>query len=470
MTNVITDPLEQETLEDLRKENRELREIIVKLQEEIERLKELLNKNSSNSSFPSSLDRNKRKQDRQKVKSGKSRGGQEGQKRVKRAHFLYESVDEIIECKSQEYCICGCRTTDTKDYTVHQVIDLPEKIPTIVKEYRRKKSRCGKCGKRYVAPLPAGVPKGVCGLRLISFTSVLATRYRLSKLQVQSFLKAFFDIDLSVGTISHNEVLVAKAIESEYHTLLLKAQGAPVKHIDETGFKQSDKKGFAWVLASEEATVFKLDPSRGKKVAVKILDKICGIIISDRYVGYHWINPLMRQVCLAHILRDFKQISERSGASGKIGKILLHYLEDIFHHWHIWQKKPTTKLFGQLPEIIISRDKLHRALVIGSNCKNQTTSRTCYKILQLYESFWTFADVENVEPTNNFAERALRTLVIYRKLSFGVKSFRGARFIERIFSVLASINKKDHFNHIYHLVVDFFKYNQNSLRTLLAQC
>ena len=72
----------------------------------------------------------------------------------------------------------------------------------------------------------------------------------------------------------------------------------------------------------------------------------------------------------------------------------------------------------------------------GSTGKRQRHVRALAKsLLKLWPALWTFADVPDVEPTNNAAERGLRAAVIYRKLSLGSRSQGGERTIERLLSV-----------------------------------
>ena len=63
---------------------------------------------------------------------------------------------------------------------------------------------------------------------------------------------------------------------------------------------------------------------------------------------------------------------------------------------------------------------------------------------ELYEHrswLWTFLDQE-VEPTNNASERALRHAVIWRKLSFGTQSVGGSRFVETMLTVIETCRQQ----------------------------
>ena len=55
-------------------------------------------------------------------------------------------------------------------------------------------------------------------------------------------------------------------------------------------------------------------------------------------------------------------------------------------------------------------------------------------LLKLWPALWTFASHDHVHPTNNHAERGLRSAVIYRKLSLGSQSEAGEQRIARLLS------------------------------------
>jgi len=76
-------------------------------------------------------------------------------------------------------------------------------------------------------------------------------------------------------------------------------------------------------------------------------------------------------------------------------------------------------------------------------CGHPKTSGTCNKLLKVKAALWTFVDIEGIEPTNNFAERTLRPAVIWRKLSFGTRSARGNRFVERMLTATATCRQQD---------------------------
>jgi transposase len=463
----------QEIILNLQNQNKALQAENIELKAENEKLRELIKKDSSNSSLPPSRDLRKKTKKSPRKSSGKSRGGQLGHKGIKRKRFSAEEVDEVISCDIETLeCDCGCKLTEQEEHTVHQVVEIPSELPKKVTEYRRRKYRCSRCGKRVVGKLPVGTPRGICGANLLAFISLLATEYRFSKRNVSKFLKAYFGFSLSSGCISQNEIITSKSLEGEYRRLECDVKSYPIKHIDETGYRQENRNGYAWTVGNEREVIFKIVPSRGMKVAKSLLtEQPTGIVISDRYSSYAWIPVEQRQVCLAHLLRDFRQISEREGRPGEIGAVLLEETYLLFHNWHIWKQdlNPNKKTFNQDPVFTSIKATIYKHLELGAICGHETTERTCRKILDVFDAMWTFSEHYNVEPTNNFAEQNLRQLVIYRKISLGVQSIRGARFVQNIFSVFTSAQKQA--KHIPSLIAsflqDFISQNQFSLRTLL---
>jgi transposase len=81
----------------------------------------------------------------------------------------------------------------------------------------------------------------------------------------------------------------------------------------------------------------------------------------------------------------------------------------------------------------------------GAKCDHSKTAGTCRDILKREEALWTFVRLEDVEPTNNLAERQVRPGVLWRKNSFGTQSEAGSHFAERIMSVVATL-KQQHRN------------------------
>lgn len=178
-------------------------------------------------------------------------------------------------------------------------------------------------------------------------------------------------------------------------------------------------------------------------------------MVSDRYGAYNFLPPKHHQVCWAHLKRDIRKIAERYGIAGIVGRKLLYTYNKLFFNWKTappdaWElDKKYRKKMNYL------RRKFLRHLRDGAMCEHKKTAGTCKKILEQGHSLWLFLSNKEIPPTNNLAERQLRSLVIARKLSFGTQSARGSRFIERAFSV-ASTCRQQKINPL-QLIIHAFK-------------
>jgi transposase len=246
-----------------------------------------------------------------------------------------------------------------------------------------------------------------------------------------------------LGSVSNIEHTVSQSLQEIHQEIKEHVQASKTIHLDETGHKECNKNGWAWIMSTLEATYFKLAPSRGRKIAKELIgDFREHIYVTDRYSAYDFLPDKNRQVCWAHLKRDFQKISERPGAPGRIGKKLLKTYERLFKFWKTEYDSNMLTFKKPRKRLRYFKAKLLRNIREGIRCEHKTTSRTCTNIWESVASLWNFFDVPNVPPTNNHAERQLRPLVISKKLTFGTQSERGSRFIERIFSVVATCKQQ----------------------------
>lgn len=418
----------------------ELKAENTQLKEENARLKEQLNTNSKNSSLPPSRDVKKKKQT--KPKSGRKPGGQLGHKGHQRALVSIEKVSSVIVCPPQSHCGCGSELKIASKYERHQVFELPKPTYEVI-EYQIQTGCCNSCRRRYQGQLPEGVSRKGFGPRAQAMVSLLTSKYRLSKRLVSAWFSDVYQMPVCLGSASNIEHTVSQSLEQAHEAIKAQIQVSKVIHLDETGHKECYKNGWAWVMSTQDATYFKLERSRGRKVAKGLIGDFRNhIYVTDRYSAYNYLPDKNRQVCWAHLKRDFQKISERPGVPGKIGKKLLKAYDRLFKFWKT-EYDPNMLSFKKAKKRLrYFKAKLLRYVREGTRCAHKPTARTCSNIWESVDSLWNFFDIPNVPPTNNHAERQLRPLVISKKLTFGTQSERGSRFIERIFSIVATCKQQ----------------------------
>ena len=421
-----------------------LKQEIITLKQQNAELNERLNTNSNNSSKPPSTDnKQKKKKKNNHRSSGRKPGGQPGHKGVSRKLVPTEQVDTVITCPPPDKCNdCNIPLSPLNEIIRHQVYEVP--LPRYeITEYQLLQGYCSCCQKTYRGETPAEVGNRGFGVRVHGTIALLTSKFKLSKRQALELLKDFFQMPICVGSVSNIEHRVSQSLESLHGQIKNKIDESKIVHIDETGFKQNNRSGWAWMMANELFSFMQLDCSRGKKVAKKLIGNVINrIFISDRYPVYDFLPELCHQVCWAHLKRDFQKISERSGIAGVVGRRLLHSYGKIFAFWksHLQQDnddKRTRKKRRRL------KNRMLRDLEFGASCSHLTTARTCRNMLEMGKSLWLFLENRDVPATNNLAERQIRPLVIAKKLSFGVKSDRGARYIERIYSLVLTCRQQN---------------------------
>jgi transposase len=266
---------------------------VEKLEQENKTLKERLNNNSSNSSQPPSTDKKKKKKGNGSKNKG---GGQLGHKGHSRKLLDSNEVDDIVMCRLPSYCECGGRINLKEDHHRHQVYELP-KISLQVTEYHLEKGRCSCCEVNHIAVLPEGITWGITGPNLTSFMSQMVSKYKLSRRELQEFLKEQYSFTLSLGSVFNKQKLVNKALEKPISELLNQIKESPCVNMDETGHRRDGKSEWLWGIMSPKAAFFSIEKSRGKKIIHRLMEGYEHIVTSDRYAGYNYFDSSKRQLC-----------------------------------------------------------------------------------------------------------------------------------------------------------------------------
>src|SRR5450755_2007675 len=306
-------------------------DLVLSLMARVEELERQIGRNSRNSSLPPSRDSpDARKERRKKKESDRSQGGQPGH--PGRHRPMVADPDRVDTYWPTQCDGCGAAIGEADrvadgDPVSHQVSDI--KVVVEVCEHRRMRTRCG-CGRCTLAPLPAGVPEGAFGASIAAAASTL-TAARVSRCETSRLLEDLCGIQISVASV---EVLVKQtstALEDPYVRILRHLDDARVRCADETSWRQAGDPRWLSVAAAVDAALFQIAARRDRAAARALLgDDPGGVIVSDRYAVYLYIDAAKRQLCLAHVRRDFIALGERAGAPGRLGRKLQKCLDDTF--------------------------------------------------------------------------------------------------------------------------------------------
>lgn len=414
------------------------------METELAALRERVNKNSRNSSRPPSSDGPAGSaKTGQQTPSKRKRGGQKGHPGTTRKLVPIEAVKESFDLVPDICACCGLELTgiDPEPYR-HQVTEIPPVVAQ-VNEYRLHTLTCQQCGVETRAELPAGVPQGGFGPRMQAMVSLSSGHYHLSKRKTRELMADFFQADISFSSVptleQRTSELLAEPVTEAHEYVKQQA----VVHMDETGWKQAAQRAWLWVAATQWVSVFLVRLQRSGQVAREILgDSFQGITNSDRWSAYNWLKTALRQLCWAHLLRDFQAFVERGGKSQQLGEAILTQAELMFQWWH--KVHDGTMTHADFQEQMQSvQQRVGECLRQGVTCGHEKTAGICRDILKREDALWTFVRVEGVEPTNNLAERQIRPGVLWRNSSFGTQSEAGSRFVERIMTTVATLRQQN---------------------------
>ena len=293
---------------------------VAELKQQVQDLKARLDQNSTNSSKPPSTDPIGVKRKPPTPPSKKCRGGQKGHPRRMRALVPPERVASVTDCKPVECRRCGhALSGEDAEPRRHQVAELPPIEPE-VHEYQLHRLCCPHCHTVTSGTLPDGVPRTSFGPRLHAALSVLTGAYRLSKRQVSQLCSDLLGLTISIGMIAKLERITADVLERPVAELAEAVKTAEAANIDETGWREANLKAWLWVVVTSAGIVFRIARSRAGAVAKDLLgEEPKPIIISDRFPGYEWIKLKSRQICWAHLRRDFQAMIDRDDVGSAVG-------------------------------------------------------------------------------------------------------------------------------------------------------
>jgi transposase len=432
---------------------------VTALRARVEELEQQLNRNSRNSSVaPSSdppLTRQQRRQlareraKKQLQREGRERceqGAQPGHEGSSREPAGPEELTAApLECVPG-WCGCGHRFTGAEEPVgepvSHQQWDVPVVVAE-VREWRRLRLECPGCGRPVLAELPAGVLGSAFGPRLHAHVAVLAGQCRLSREKICELIAESYGIAVSVGAVDAMIRRVSRVLHDPWRELHEAIKLAEAVHADETTWLTKGDACWLWTATTAAYACYRIDPRRTQEAAKRLLgENFGGFVTSDRYVGYHWLDVLQQQLCWAHAVRQLTELSERTGAPGKLGAQLLKLAGEVFacHRQHLAALAEADQpdhpaLVALRDQLAPLRERFRGLLEQGARGRHAKTARFCDGLLEEYDALWTFCEVPGISPTNNDAERALRHPVILRKISGGSQSERGNRWAERILSI-----------------------------------
>jgi transposase len=399
-----------------------------------------LGTDATNSSTPPSANPPNAPRPVTKAPTGKKPGAQPGHPAHLRRRLPPERLTRTVTFVPQRCARCqgplpAHAGPEDPEPTWHQVAELPPTAAQVT-EYQGHHRTCPCCGTLNHAPVPAAIKAHSVGPRLAATLAYLAGCHHVSKRGLEEVAEAVFEVPLALGTVSHLEQQMSAALAAPHAEALEAARQAEVKHVDETGWKQAGQRRWLWLVATGTAAVFLIHARRGFAALRALLGTgVIGFLCSDRWAAYDKWPVWRRQICWAHLKRDFQKLVDRGGPAAEVGEGLLRIERRVFEEWHLFRGGT----FGRRAlqnHLDAEAREFERRLEAGCGCADAKAAAFCENVLALLPAVWRFVVTEGIEPTNNHAERLLRRGVLWRKNAFGCHSAGGCRFVERILTAV----------------------------------
>jgi transposase len=435
----------------LQAENAQLRAENAALMGRLAELERRLGLNSSNSGKPPSSDGLKKPPRVSSLRepSGKKTGGQTGHpgKTLCRA----ETPDATIDHYPAVCAGCGEPLTaaTATDHLARQVFDLPEPKPLIVTEHRAHGCRCTACGTQTRAAFPDGVTAPVqYGQRIGAFVLYLLHYQLLPEKRLAVLMADLFGVKLVTATIARISQDCAERFQGFADALRDHVAAAPVKHMDETGFRIGGQTQWLHIASTVWLTFYRTAPKRGS-----LLANVTGIVVHDHWKPYYTMTGVLHALCNAHHLRELQALVEiehedwarrmrrllrrachATNRAREQGVLLKPGLIALFERCYDGILAEGLAFHESQPALAKTGRRGRQPRRVGHNLLLRLSSRK--------QDVLRFLTDPSVPFTNNLAERDGRMMKLRQKISGGFRSEDGARDFAIIRSVLSTARKQ----------------------------
>lgn len=406
----------------LQAENAALKQLVAGLQEQVEILTGQLAELEKKHKTPSFVKANRPNQEGP-GKTRKKRVGRHNQARRR------EEPTRVEQHAVEECATCGYHLRGESEAYRRQVLELPEPQPAEVIEHRLVKRWCPVC-QAWQRPemnwSEQVVGQGRIGVRLGALIAYLQQSLRAPVRVIQSYLATIHQVRLSVGEISELLKRLHRQVRPAIEELKYSVQQQSVVHGDETGWREDGRNGYVWCLVTEgEAAIryYEYDHSRGGDVVTRLLGTgFTGHLVSDFYGAYN-VYSGRHQRCWVHLLRDLNELRLAQQADGEhLAWVLAVHLQYRLAQEAACLADPNER--QRQYEGLRGRTQL-----LGlqyAQAKAHPCQAMAKRLLRHVDELYQFVLYPQVPADNNPAERALRPVVVQRKISGGTRSRAGS--------------------------------------------
>jgi transposase len=339
---------------------------------------------------------------------------------------------------------CGSRLGGVHMGRSRQVIDLPPPPAVVVTEHQVQRGWCSACARWQDAPVDLSgqtLGQGRLGVGIASLVAHLRTSLRVPLRSIQRYLADLHGLRVSVGELVELLHRIAAHGSPAVQQIRETARQRPVVHADETGWREAGHNGYAWMLATPAGERYvERDPSRAGAVANRLLgDNVTGVLVTDFYAGYNDTPGGRHQRCWVHLLRDAHLLGEAHAAERRLvgleTRLWVAALQAVGQRVRQLVSHPPPDPPQRQRQVLLALQALGEQFL---QVPDHPCRALAWRLWHFQDELLTGLTQSGVPPDNHLAERAIRPLVIARKISGGTRSPRGSQTRMQLYSLAAT--------------------------------
>lgn len=372
-------------------------------------------------------------------KKGKKSGRKKGHTGAHRAcaepnNHEHHALDCCPECGTDlaDEPVASTRTRTTED--------IPPRPEPEVTRHTIESKWCPRCKKRVEARVDAALPGCTLGLRVVLLTAWMHYALGTSAQAVVKYLERVHGFVVTAGGLTQAWGRLSKALAPLHEAIWQEILRAGVLYADETSWRVAGKTSWLWCFAAKHAVFYVIDRTRGSPVVLRVLgETFSGVLVSDFYAAYGFVEAAAKQKCLAHLLRELEKVTLRNSGgewrdfaarTKRLVKDALRLGAERRRHSDDEYDRRWRCLYDRLAEI-------HDGDYSDKDCR-----RLARRLRKHRFELLTFLERENVDATNNYGERTIRPAVLMRKNYGGNRSERGAAVQAEMMSIFRTLEMR----------------------------
>ncbi len=334
----------------------------------------------------------------------------------------------------------GLLGTPNVSYT-RQVIEIPE-TPVEITEHVIFKRWCFSCKKRVVPTVNfQGIVVGQhrFGIRLMGLVSLLKEACRQPIETIQSYLDIVHNLHLSQGALINMLHTVAEKGKPTYDQVKQTIRESSCVHADETGGRENGKNRYTWSFSTPDVQFVVYGRRRNQEVVADVLgEEFEGVLVTDFYTAYN-IYAGFHQRCWVHFLRDIHDLKTQLKGRHPPLNVWAKKVKVVYEQAKAYVGPNRSLPVGKQEQERIAKQQVFqdqlRQICEPYLTRESPMSTLCGRAISYLSELFVFVRFASVPSDNNAAERAVRHLVIARKISGGTRSAKGSETK----SILASL-------------------------------